>query len=257
MIPDLFLEERRQEILRRIQQRGRASVSELSQEFGVSEQTVRGDLQALAELSLIVRTHGGAVPAAAVPVVPSLSLRRRQQVAEKARIGAAGAALIANGDAVFLDSSSTTLAIAQGLKNHRDVTLITNSLAIAEETLDTPGLTLVMPGGTMRRETASLVGSDGLGLLRQYNIRLGFFGAHGITLEDGLTDVSAAEAETKRPLVRMCRQVIAVLDASKWGRVGLASFADLKDVQTIITDRHAPESMLQQVRALGVNITIV
>ena len=197
------------------------------------------------------------MPAAAGPVVPSLSLRRQQQSDEKARIGAAGAALIANGDAVFLDSSSTTLAIAQQLKNHRDVTLITNSLAIAQETLDTPGLTVVMPGGTLRRETASLVGSDGLDLLRQYNIRLGFFGAHGITLEDGLTDVSAAEAETKRPLVHMCRQVIAVLDASKWGRVGLASFADLKDVQTIITDLHAPERMLQQVRALGIDVTIV
>ena len=92
----------------------------------------------------------------------------------------------------------------------------------------------------MRRETASLVGIDGISLLQKYNIRLGFFGAHGLTLEEGLTDVSAAEAETKSPLVGMCRQVIAVLDASKWGRVGLASFADLRAVQTVITDLQAP-----------------
>jgi DeoR family transcriptional regulator of aga operon/DeoR family fructose operon transcriptional repressor len=256
MIPDLFLEERRQEILRRIQQRGRASVSELSQEFGVSEVTVRGDLQALAELNLIVRTHGGAVPVTPGPVVPSLALRRRQQVAEKERIGAAGAALIANGDAVFLDSSSTTLAIAQRLKHLRDVTLITNSLAIAEEALDMPGVTAVMPGGTLRRETASLVGVGGVEILRQYNIRLGFFGAHGITLEEGLTDVSAAEAETKRPLVGMCRRVIAVLDASKWGRVGVASFAGLQDVQTVITDRQAPEDLVGQVRAAGIEVLV-
>jgi DeoR/GlpR family transcriptional regulator of sugar metabolism len=114
-----------------------------------------------------------------------------------------------------------------------------------------------MTGGTMRRETASLVGSDGLVLLRQYNIRLGFFGAHGITVQEGLTDVSAAEAETKRPLVRMCRRAIAVLDSSKWGRVGLASFADLNDIQTIITDRLAPESILNEMRGLGIEIIVV
>jgi DeoR/GlpR family transcriptional regulator of sugar metabolism len=254
---DLFLEERRQEILKYVNERGRASVTELSQQFGVSEVTIRGDLQSLADAGLVVRTHGGAVPVAAGPVVPSLSLRRRQQVAEKDRIGAAGAALIANGDAVFLDSSSTTLAIAQRLKHHRDVTLITNSLAIAQEVLDVPGVTVVMPGGSLRRETASLVGLDGVEQLQKYNIRLGFFGAHGLTVEEGLTDVSAAEAETKRPVVSMCRRVIGVVDASKWGRVGLASFANLQDVQTIIADTGAPAEMVAQVRHLGVEVMLV
>ena len=122
MLPDLFLEERRQAILKHINQNGRASVAELSQQFGVSEVTIRGDLQALAEQNLVVRTHGGAVPVTSGPAVPSLALRRRQQVSEKERIGAAGAALVANGDAIFLDSSSTTLAIAHRLKNRRDVT---------------------------------------------------------------------------------------------------------------------------------------
>ena len=148
--------------------------------------------------------------------------------------------MIRDGDAIVLDSSSTALAIAQHLKYHRYLTVITNSLTVAQELLDAPGVTVVLPGGTVRRDTASLVGTDGLALLSPLNLQKGFFGAHGITLAEGLTDVSAEEAEVKRPLVGMCRQVIAVVDATKWGRLGLASFASLEEVNTIVTDSHAP-----------------
>src|SRR5512133_2784456 len=103
MLEELYPEERRQEILRRVSQQGRVSVTELSQQFGVSEVTVRSDLQTLAERSLIVRTHGGAVPAGASPLVPSLAMRRLLQPAEKDRIGAAAAALVRDGDAIILD----------------------------------------------------------------------------------------------------------------------------------------------------------
>jgi DeoR/GlpR family transcriptional regulator of sugar metabolism len=257
MLDELYPEERRQEILKRVGQQGRVSVTELSQQFGVSEVTVRNDLQALAERSLIVRTHGGAVLANPSPLVPSLAMRRLQQPAEKDRIGFAAATLVRDGDAIILDSSSTTLAIAQRLKNHHDLTLITNSLAIAQEMLDAPGVTLVMPGGTVRRETASLVGPDGVDFLHKYNVQRGFFGAHGLSLAEGLTDVSAPEAELKRPLVALCRQVIAVLDATKWGRVGLASFASLSQVHQVITDAHAPAELVRQVCDLGIDVKLV
>ncbi len=254
---DLFLEERRLEILDRINQAGRASVAELSQEFGVSEVTIRADLQALAERNLIVRTHGGAIPALRGPYELSLATRRQQQVAEKGRIGAAAAARIADGDAIFLDSSSTALAIAQHLKHCRDLTVITNGLTIAQELIDAHGVTVVLIGGTLRRETASLIGADGLERLRRFNIQKGFFGAHGISPAEGLTDVSLAEAEVKRPLIAMCRQVIAVLDATKWGRVGLASFAHLQQLHLVITDVRAPAALVDQVRRAGVEVVLV
>ena len=111
MLKDLYLEERRQEILRQVSQNGRASVVELSQQFGVSEVTIRSDLQALADRNLIVRTHGGAVPAARSLYDLSLALRRQRQVREKGRIGQAGADLVTDGDAIFLDSSSTALSV--------------------------------------------------------------------------------------------------------------------------------------------------
>jgi DeoR family transcriptional regulator of aga operon/DeoR family fructose operon transcriptional repressor len=253
----LYPEERRQVILNQLNQTGRVTVLELSQQFGVSEVTIRADLQSLAEQNLVVRTHGGAVPPARGLGDLSLSIRLQQQVTEKSRIGEAGAAMVSNGDAIILDTSSTALAIAQRLKHHRDLTIITNSLAIAQGLLDVPGVSVVMPGGTLRRETASLIGVDGLEILQKFNIQKGFFGAHGINLPEGLTDVSADEAEVKRPLVAMCRRVIAVLDATKWGRVGLASFADLEDIDCIITDHHAPADLVDQVRALGIEVILV
>lgn len=254
---DLYLEERQQEILKRVNQQGRASVAELGRQFGVSEVTIRSDLQALAERNLVLRTHGGAVPATRGLYDLSLALRRQRQAQEKGRIGGAGAALVADGDAIFLDSSSTALAIAQRLKDRRHLTIITNSLAVAQEMLDAPGVTVVTPGGTLRRDTASLVGTDGLEMLRKYNIQKGFFGAHGINCPEGLTDVSADEADVKRPLVAMCRQVIAVLDATKWGQVGLASFADLEQVDSVITDVDAPPDLVNQVRSSGIEVILV
>jgi DeoR family transcriptional regulator of aga operon/DeoR family fructose operon transcriptional repressor len=116
---------------------------------------------------------------------------------------------------------------------------------------------VVLPGGTVRRDTASLIGADGLALLNPLNLQKGFFGAHGITLAEGLTDVSAEEAEMKRPLVAMCRQVIAVVDATKWGRLGLASFAGLEEVHTIVTDSHAPADLVAAVRDAGVEVVLV
>lgn len=254
---ELSVAERRQEILARINQTGRVAVAELSQEFGVSEVTIRNDLQALADSNLVLRTHGGAIPPSAGLQYLSLSLRRQQQVQEKAHIGVAAAGLVADGDAIILDSSSTALAVAQNLKNHRYLTVITNALAVAQELLDATGVTVVVIGGTLRRDTASLVGTAGLEIVRRFNVQKGFFGAHGITLAEGLTDVSADEADVKRPLVAMCREVIAVLDATKWGRVGLASFADISQIHKIITDTHAPAELVAAVRAAGVQVVQV
>ena len=254
---DLYLAERRRSIAELLQAQGRVTVSELSQRFGVSEVTIRADLQALAEQKLLVRTHGGAVAAANNLGELALTLRRQRQVKEKSRIGQAGAARIADGDAVFLDSSSTSLAIAHHLKQHRYVTVVTNSLEIVHELLDAPAVEVVMVGGVLQRETASLVGAYGLDAIQNFNLQKGFFGAHGIDALAGLTDVSAEEAAVKRPLAALCRQVIAVLDATKWGRVGLASFAGLEQVGVIITDAEAPAPLVAQMQAAGIEVVLV
>ncbi|HSN74190.1 MAG TPA: DeoR/GlpR family DNA-binding transcription regulator [Anaerolineae bacterium] len=257
MTKEQSVQERRHDILDNVQRTGRASVAVLSQAFGVSEVTIRTDLQMLAEQGLLVRTHGGAIPAGRLSPELSLALRRQQQTLAKDHIGEAGAALIEDGDAVYLDTSSTALAIARHLAHHRHVTVITNSIAIVQELTDYPHLTVVVPGGRLRAETASLIGVDGLDFVRRFNIQKGFFGAHGLTVDEGLTDVSVDEADVKRVLVGLCRQVVAVLDATKWGRVGLASFAALDQIDTVITDQSAQPDLVAQVRAAGVDVRLV
>jgi DeoR/GlpR family transcriptional regulator of sugar metabolism len=251
------IQERRHDILDSVLRTGRASVADLSQAFGVSEVTIRADLQMLAGQGLLVRTHGGAIPAGRISPELSLALRRQQQPLAKDHIGEAGAALIEDGDAVYLDTSSTALAIARHLTSHRHVTVITNSIAIVQELGDYPHLTVVMPGGRLRRETASLIGVDGLDYVRRLNIQKGFFGAHGITVDEGLTDVSVEEAEVKQVVVGLCREVVAVLDATKWGRAGVASFASLNQIDAIITDQSAPPGLVAAVRAAGVDVRLV
>lgn len=250
---DLYPAERQQQILAHLNRNGRASVSELSQMLSVSEVTIRADLQALVAGDLIVRTHGGAVLAARAPEL-SLTLRRQQQVDAKERIGDVAAGFVANGDAVFLDASSTALALAHALRQHRDLTILTHSLVVAQSMLDASGVTVVMTGGTLQRETVSLMGTDGLDILRKYNLKTGFFGAHGLSFPEGLTDVSAGEAEVKRQVVALCRQVVALIDATKWGRVGPASFALPGDLHVIITDTQAPAGLVEQARSLGTRV---
>jgi DeoR/GlpR family transcriptional regulator of sugar metabolism len=252
----LYPEIRRQDLLKRINVEGQVTVTDLASEFGVSEVTIRTDLQALADQNLLMRTHGGAVAINRVPEL-SLNMRRQQQPAEKASIGAAAAAQIHNGEAIFLDTSSTALSIIPHLTNHRDITVITNSLAVSQALVEMPGITVVMSGGTLQRDTMSLVGIDGLELLRRYNIQKGFLSAHGLSDPEGLTDVSAAEAEVKQQIVRICRTIVALLDSTKWGRVGLASFASLEDLDMIITGGQPPQGLLEKARQSGVEVIIV
>ncbi len=257
MIKTMYPEERRQAILRLLQEQGRVMVAELSERFGVSEVTVRSDLQALAHQGKIIRTHGGAVPAPLDMEDINLERRKLQHIREKNAIGAAAAETIEEGDAVFLDSSSTALAIARNLKRKRFVTVLTSSLAVAQELLDAPGVTVVLSGGVLQRETASLVDVDGLKYFDKFNIRKGFFGAHGLAVPEGLTDISADVAAVKRELVRRCREVVAVLDASKLGRIGLATFAALEDVDLVLTDRNAPPEQVQRIRQAGIEVRLV
>ncbi len=166
------------------------------------------------------------------------------------------ASLVNDGDAVFLDSSSTSLSIAHHLKHSRHVTVITNSLAVVHELLDASSVTVVMTGGTLDRATVSLVGDFGLDGIRRFNLRIGFFGAHGIAPNEGLTDVSPDVAAVKRPMVGLCREVVAVLDATKWGRVGVASFADLGDVNRVITTEGVTDSEISLIESKGITVQV-
>ena len=256
MTSGLFQQERREQIIALLAQKGRVSVADLSEQFGVSQATIRADLDALAAEHLLSRTHGGALALDHNRLELSFDFRRRLHAPQKSAIGAAAAALIEDGDAIILDASTTALAVAVQIKDLRELTVLTNGIFIALELLQAPGITVLMPGGFLRRDSVSMVGDEGHDFIEQFNFQKGFFGAKGLTLEEGLTDVNSAEVAVKRNLVARARQVIAIVDSSKWGRVGFASFASIDQVDCIITDDGGPPAMVTALRQAGVDVVI-
>ena len=256
MTSGLFQQERREQIIALLAQKGRVSVADLSEQFGVSQATIRADLDALAAENLLSRTHGGALALDQNRLELSFDFRRRLHAPQKSAIGAAAAALIEDGDAIILDASTTALAVAAQIKDLRELTVLTNGIFIALELLKAPGITVLMPGGFLRRDSVSMVGDEGHDFIEQFNFQKGFFGAKGLTLEEGLTDVNSAEVAVKRNLVARARQVIAIVDSSKWGRVGFASFASIAQVDCIITDDGGPPDMVTALRQAGVDVVI-
>lgn len=254
--PKLYLQERRAEIVSLVNERGRVSVAELSQRFGLSRTTIRADLDAIMQQGLLSRTHGGAISSANNSAEMSFDVGRRLHETAKSIIGAAAAAMIRDGDAIALDASTTALSVAHHLKGFHELTVITNGIHIALSLLHTPGVTVLLPGGFLRPDSVSLIGHDGYELIQKYNFQKGFFGAKGLTLEEGLTDVNRDEVTVKEAMISRTKQVIAIVDSSKWGRVGLASFAAIEQLDCVITDPDAPEEMVSALRQAGIDVVI-
>jgi DeoR/GlpR family transcriptional regulator of sugar metabolism len=257
MSRELFQQERREQIVVRVRETGRVSVAELSEQFGVTQATIRADLDALAAEHLLIRTHGGALALDEERLELSFDFRRRLHVTQKSRIGAAAAAMIQDGEAIVLDASTTALAVATQIGERRELTVLTNGILVAMALVDSPDITIVMPGGFLRRDSISMVGDEGHEFIEHFNFQKGFFGAKGITLEDGLTDVNSAEVAVKRDMVTHARQVIAIVDSSKWGQVGFASFASIDEIDCVITDEDAPSDMVTALRGADVDVMIV
>jgi DeoR/GlpR family transcriptional regulator of sugar metabolism len=250
------LTKRRQNILTFIEQAGEVSVIGLSKRFDVSEVTIRQDLQALSEQGLLLRVRGGALSTNVLPEF-SFEVRQQQQAAEKVQIGQAAAKLVSYGDTIFVDASTTAQAIIPFIKRLPELTVITNSLKAAMSLLDTPQMEVIVTGGHLRRESISLIGLWHDNLLRDLNVQLGFFGARGLALAEGLTDVNLDEISLKREMVQRCRRVVGVIDSGKWGKVATATFAPLSQVDLVISSLNAPTDLVTQVRNCGPEVVLV
>jgi DeoR/GlpR family transcriptional regulator of sugar metabolism len=254
----LFLQERLDQIVALLEAEGRVSVSDLGERFGVSAVTVRNDLATLEQQGRLLRTYGGAMLKPDLSTEPlAFALRKDLHQSEKERIGRAAAALVRDGESIALDASTTAWQIARHLKNRQELTVITNGLFVALEFLNSPGVTVVMPGGSLRVASASLVGDQGACILERYHVQKGFFGAGGFTLEEGLTDTNQYEVELKQHMVERSKKVIAVVDSSKWGQVTFAALASVEQLDRVITDDGAPPETVAALRQRGVEVTLV
>jgi DeoR/GlpR family transcriptional regulator of sugar metabolism len=254
--------DRRQRILGLVNQRGDALVSELKDLFGVSEVTVRSDLAALASRGLVVRTHGGAAsPASGLKALElNFTTRDHSHVELKHRIGNAAAELVQNGQSVVLDASTTALQVARALRRRptlHEVTVITNGVHTALELLNMPGVNTILTGGQLRATAVSLTGGLAADLLSKVHASIGFFGARGLTLSQGLTDVNVQEVEMKAAMAAVCERVVAVVDHTKLGQVGLATFVPLAGLAMVITDAAADPGMVAELESAGVEVRLV
>jgi DeoR/GlpR family transcriptional regulator of sugar metabolism len=257
---DVFARERKDDIARLVIEQGRVRVRDLAVRFGVSEVTIRKDLAALEQEGRVTRTHGGALVPGRDRPEAAFDLRERLQQAEKARIGAAAAALVHDGDSIVMDASTTGLAVARRLGQiggWSQLTVITNGLRIATELAGTQGITVLMTGGRVRWQAMSVVGDLGGGLFERVNVQTAFVGAAGFTLETGLSDATDEEAQIKRSMVAAARRVIAIVDHTKWHRVAFATFCATKDLDEVLTDDQAPADMVSDLRGLGIDVTQV
>jgi DeoR/GlpR family transcriptional regulator of sugar metabolism len=256
----MLVVERHKQIMDILTERETATVSELSGILDVSAVTVRSDLNQLAEQGLVLRTHGGAtLVAERVRQEVTFAARQRMHATQKQRIGELAASLIQPMESVLLDASTTALAVGQAIK-HRpeltDLTVVTTGVWTALEMLGAPGLNIVLAGGMLRSSTGSVTGAIAHDVLSKLHVHRAFLGAGGVTLDQGLTDNHFQEMELKKVIVSHCKEVIAVVDSSKFGQVALTSFAAINRVTRIITDSGAPPELVKLLRQSGVDVRI-
>ena len=254
---DVFAEERQDHIARIVEEHGRARVADLASTFRVSGVTIRKDLAVLERQGRIVRTHGGAVTVGRAGAERAFDVRERLQRDEKDAIGRAAAAMVADGESIALDASTTALALARHLKARGGwlhLTVITNGLRIASELAGHPGIGVVMPAGFLRWEALSLVGPLGEGLFEKVNIQKAFMGAAGFSIDAGLSDATEEEAQIKRLMVRGASEVVGLVDHTKWDRAAFATFCETADLDAVITDAGAPAGMVEALRRTDLEI---
>jgi DeoR/GlpR family transcriptional regulator of sugar metabolism len=249
-------EERQQQILEAVQSNRQATVAELSHHFGVSEVTIRRDLRELADQGVLRRAHGGAV--AAAPPAPEAPVIRRMIQAEDCKecIGRATAALISDGDSVFIGSGSTTTYVAQHLVDHQSLTVVTNALTVAIELASAEGVTVVVTGGVMRESELSLIGHIAEQSLREVRVDKVIIGIPAVSLEEGLTNDYLPEVMTDRTIIEMAPELILVADHTKFGKVASAYLAPIGRVTTLVTDLKADPEILAQLEGLGIRVVV-
>jgi len=253
----LLYEERRRAILEILKRDGRVLVQDLTKRFSTSQVTIRKDLEDLHQHGLIHRTHGGALPASEGALEdPTLREKQNLHRKEKLLIAKEAARMVQEGQVVILDSGTTTTEIARALRDFRRLTIVTNAVNIAKE-LSGTAVEVILTGGTLRKNSFSLVGPIAEETLRRLNADLLFLGVDGFDVHYGLSTPNLLEAKVNRTMVEISRRTVAVCDSSKFGRRSLSLIVAPSALHAIITDRGVPKSDMQALKKAGIEVTIV
>ena len=250
------LEQRQLEILDQLRSQGSVSVAALSVEFNVSEATIRRDLRQMAESRLLQRVHGGAILSQPLEHEPPFLQRTGLYTREKQRIGAAAAKLVNPGETIILIGGSTTAEIAPYLAHVEDLTIITNSLLIAQGIAKNTSATVIMLGGIVRNSELTTGGHLVQLCLQELRANKVIFGVRAVNVEGGLLLDAPAEVMLFRQCIKAAGEAILVVDHSKFGQLASTALGPLSLVQRIVTDGPVLPSMSARLRELGVAVVL-
>src|SRR4051812_6258706 len=250
----MLAETRRRLLLDLLTRQGFATLDELVKALGVSESTVRRDLETLDQAGSVKRTHGGAVYAGEVRAMPALEDRVTTAAAEKQAIGRATAALIEDGESVLLDGGTTTLEVARALIG-RPLQVVTNSLPIAQLLTASPVTNLILIGGYVYPRTGVALGPLAITTMQGIRVRKAVLGAGGVVAE-GVYNSNLLLVETERQMMSCGQEVVIVADHTKFGRLALARLCGLDEIQHLVVDPGLNDDHRDILGAAGVQIHV-
>ncbi len=246
---------RQSQILEIARSEGRVLVEALAQQFDVALQTIRRDLADLADAGYVDRVHGGAVPRTGVTNL-GYEQRRRMNEAAKAAIGRACAAAIPDNSSIILNLGTTTEAVARELLGHRNITVVTNNMNVANILLGNPGCDIMVAGGALRRSDGGLVGDLTSQFFGQFKVDFAVIGASALDPDGDLLDFDLAEVRVSRAILAQARQSFLVCDASKLGRSAPVLLCSLAEIDAVFTDAALPAPLARRCGEWGTAVHV-
>ena len=256
-LEEMNIENRRGRILELLTQKGKVRVIELSKLFGISEVTIRNDLSELEEAGLLERVHGGAVSTYKAYYNMSFYDRMKTNEPEKREIAAACASMISDGDTLMINSGTTTLFTVQELKNVKNLTIVTNSVSIAQEAVNYDKANVILLGGNFNSQYQFTYGDDTVSQLKKYKADKLILSADGVSAQEGVTTYHHLESEVNRQMISRAKKTIIVADYTKIGRESFAYIDSINNVDYVITNRNANANELEIIKENGVEIRLV
>lgn len=253
----VYAPERQDAIAARVRARGRVAVAEVAQEFGVTQETVRRDLDHLERIGLIRRVHGGAVSTSALSTVEAGLLQRASaQAEEKERIARAALRFLpTEGGSVIIDAGSTTACLATQLPADCRLDVVTNSVTVAS-TLAGSSLMLRLMGGRVRSQTHACVGEETVAALQRWRVDVAFLGTNGLSPQHGGSTPDPQEAAVKHAMVAAARRVVVLADSTKMGAEYLVQFAAPEEIDAVVTDRPVDPEFASGLRAADIEVVV-
>ena len=244
--------ERKNEILNKLRAEQRVLVSELAVHYGVTEETIRRDLDKLEKEGYATKTYGGAIWGNSTKTDLSHTIRNKTNVEAKTAIAAIVSQMVQDGDHLMLDDSSTALYIAKQLKDKKDLTIVTYSVEIMVELSGTEGWTLVSTGGKLKPDSMAFTGNQVPSVLSKYHVDKAILSCKGMDREAGITDSAESHAVSKQALIRNAKEVILAIDDTKLDKVSFVQIVPLDQIDTVVTSKKPSAEWLAAFDEAGV-----